>query len=293
MAELTKTRAKKAQSTESFDNEPGETLLPDVNVLGASDAELVKTAAITWSNAALREAVVVRFAAMGKAAWPLIESAVEIPRIPPFHESTSAVVTAISILEAIASAEAVARLVTLSKSDRWSDAAHSRAALKRLGKNAPARRVEGPSREELETSLATGRPGEKALAIAHLVHHADLDTLPAIRAALVGGAPTVRKEAALACGRLGDSSCFGLLLRRLQARGVPPRSGPRAGALPSEVADALAAWNGLTALGDVRAFGEIDRFERDVRYARLRHEHRDGADFFERHPAGKRAKRSS
>lgn len=291
MAETTKTRAKKARTTESFDDEPGETLLPDVNVSKASDAELVKTAAITWSNAALREAVVIRFAAMGKAAWPLIERALEIPPFPG-SESTSAVVTAISILEAIASADAVARLMTWSKSARCSVAAHSRAALKRLGKKPPARRVEGPSRAQLDTSLATGRPGDKALAIAYLVHHADLDTLPAIRRELVGGAATVRKQAALACGRLGDSSCFGLLLWRLRARGVPPRSGPRAGALPADVADALAAWNGLTNLGDVRAFGEIDRFEKDVRYARLRHLHRDGEDFFEVHPAGKKAKRS-
>ena len=151
MAEITKTRAKKARTTESFDDEPGETLLPDVNVSKASDAELVKTAAITWSNAALREAVVIRFAAMGKAAWPLIERALEIPPFPG-SESTSAVVTAISILEAIASTDAVARLMTWSKSARCSVAAHSRAALKRLGKKPPARRVEGPSRAQLDTA---------------------------------------------------------------------------------------------------------------------------------------------
>lgn len=78
-------------------DEAGETLLPEVEVAVASDDELLRTASMTWSNASCREAVVARFAALGRRAWPVIERALELPRLPPFHESMTAVVTAIGV----------------------------------------------------------------------------------------------------------------------------------------------------------------------------------------------------
>ena len=181
------------------------------------------------------------------------------------------------------------RLRGLATDVRCCPAANAAAALRRKGEEPPPRETpRGPHRSELEQQITQGKPKERKLGLAFALLHADLTLLPVVHAALEDGHAEVRAEAALSCARLGDPTPLDLLLRWLQDRPAPKKSGPRVGAQPAPVRDALAAWNGLVELGDVRAWGDIAHFERDARYAALRHLHQgfDGS-LSERHPAAR------
>ena len=282
--------AKRKADPEAAGDVAGETLLPDIDVEGATDARLLETAVVTWSNAALRSTVVRRFASMGSHAMAAVDAALEPPAARNgFLESKTAIVTAVAVLEALADANAVERLMGLTQDGRHVAAAHARGALTRLGHEPPERpEPRGPKRKEIEAQIAKGKPKERELGLAFLVLHADLELLPAARAALNDSAAKVREEAARACARLGDADCLGPLLAWLQARPSEPKLARR-GAPPAEVQDALTAWQALCELGDVRAFGEVRRFEAEVSYARLRSEHgtTNTENFFARHLASK------
>jgi hypothetical protein len=239
---------------------------------------------VTWANAALRSSTIARLAAMGGAALPLVDRVLEPAIGREGFDSKTAVVTAIGILEALASGDATERLEKLARGPRPLEVAHASAALRRLGQTVPSRGTPaGPPRDVLVGQIADGTPKERELALACALGHADLELLPLIRSALQDSAAGVREEAARTCGRLGDAACFDLLLERLRTRPPAPASKARRGPLPAGVRDALGAWNGLAELGDLRACEEVERFEGDAAYARLRFEHGDQAtEVFER-----------
>lgn len=178
----------------------------------------------------------------------------------PFASAT-VVATAVAVL-ALDGKRAAARLAGLVKTGPPSAALHARAALVALG----LEKAEAPkqARAALDALGSKGAP-QRARGAAALVAIASPAALPGLRRALDDDALVVRVEAARALGALGDGESFARLLARFEARPKVPPASTR-GAPPAPIADALAAYDGLVRLGDVRAIPAIVALARDAKY---------------------------
>jgi hypothetical protein len=213
------------------------------------DDRLLESAPFVLADASLRPTVVPRFGRMGEGADHVLEAALAPPSARNgFTGSITAAVTAIFVLEA--RPDGGARLGSLVADSRPWVAAQARVALERRGVSPAPGARDGGRREEVASLLASRTASDRCAGFACVLARADLFFLREARAALRDRVPAVREAAIRTCTGLGDSSCFDLLMRRLDAR-------------PESLRDALAAWKGLCRLADARFSGAFVRFASD------------------------------
>lgn len=218
---------------------------------------------LAFGNASLRSRVVETLLGAPPRAVALADRMLlgkDLGSLP--FQSATVIATAIAVL-AVGGESAKPRLTALAKKGPPAAVVHARAAsiALRFEKDDTPKKV-----RELLGGLAAKDAKARARAAAELAVVASPAALPALRLALDDDDVSVRLEAARALGAHGDGEVFDRLLARLLARPKAPPASAR-GAAPAAVADAMAAYDGLTRLGDVRAIPALVALCADGRYA--------------------------
>ncbi|MBI4952557.1 MAG: HEAT repeat domain-containing protein [Myxococcales bacterium] len=227
------------------------TSLYEIDVATEALDTLDGTAYLTFSNAALRPAILARFSAVPARAAAMAARMLffEQPGLLA-HQLPTVVVTAVQLL-AIAGDEDRLRLLA----DATPAAAlQARIALAARGIDVPPKVVaRGPDLASVTAQLASASAQQRVEAIAHACLHASAGLLPSLRQRLCDDRDAgVRSEAARALGLFGDAEVFELLHERLKALPEPPPVNTR-GKARRELVDAFGAFDGLVRMGDIRA----------------------------------------